>query len=559
MSKFYEEIAQILKEQELTKAELSNLKIKLSKKYHLKKIPTDIEILLNIDPKDAETVRLNIKPTRTISGVAVVTIMTAPIACRHGACTYCPGGPNSFFGNIPMSYTGNEPASMRGIRANWDPYLQVFNRLEQYVVTGHEIDKIELIINGGTFTSFPILYQDRFIAYALKALNDFSTLFYPNGILDIKKFKDFFELPGDFQNPERIKRVQNKISSLKGAEDLEKEKKINESAKARCVALCLETRPDWSMNPQIDDMLRYGTTRVELGVQTLSNRILEITNRQDTVENVIKATEQLKDAFLKVGYHMMPGLPTSSREYDIWMFKELFENSDFKPDNLKVYPCMVMPGTELYKDYKEGKFNPISTEQAAEIIAEAKRYVPEYCRIMRVNRDIPTKVTSAGVGHTNLRQYVEKFLKEKNIECRCIRCREPKNLEIDADDITIKKIKYKASASDEIFIAAESKKHDKHLGFCRLRIPANYYRKEITEKSAGIRELHVYGRALALNKQGALQHRGIGQKLVHEAEKIAKEEYDKNKMLIISGIGVRNYYKNKLGYSLEGPYMVKNI
>jgi len=556
-SQFYQEVIETLKDKKLSKEELSKLKIKLSKKYQLGKIPTDISILLHADKNDLSNINLITKPVRSESGVAVVTVMSAPIACLHGRCTFCPGGPGSVFGDIPQSYTGNEPASMRGKRASWDSYLQTFNRLEQYVVTGHNFEKIELIVNGGTFTSFPEAYQKEFISGSFKAMNDFSDIFFQNGKIDIVKFKEFFELPGDFQDKDRVKRVQEKILKFKNKLDLLKDQKINESTIARCIALCLETRPDYSKEHNIDLMLELGTTRVELGIQTLHNHILEKVNRCETVQDGIEATKLLKDTFLKVGFHMMPGLPLSSREMDIAMFKKLFDDPIYCPDALKIYPCMVMPGTELYADYIAGKFKPISTEEAADIIVEAKRYIPRYCRVMRVQRDIPTNVTVDGVDKTNLRQYVDILREKRNVKCQCIRCREPKARKINLSDVKISNMKYESSGGTEIFISADDVKNDLLLGFCRLRIPHKPFRKEITSKSAGIRELHVYGRAVGLGQEGKVQHRGLGQELVRRAEKIAAEEYDCNKMLVISGIGVREYYRKKLGYNLEGPYMSK--
>ncbi|MBN2454362.1 tRNA uridine(34) 5-carboxymethylaminomethyl modification radical SAM/GNAT enzyme Elp3 [Candidatus Woesearchaeota archaeon] len=545
----YTELVGALKKKRMSNDELSKLKMKLCAKYRLREIPTNIQILLHAE----KGFNIVTKPGRSLSGVTVVTIMTAPIACRHGRCAYCPGGPGSAFGDIPQSYTGNEPASMRAARAHFDPYIQVFNRLEQYIVTGHEIDKIEMIINGGTFTSMPLSYQKSFITYALKALNDFSDYFFRNGEIKIGKFKEFFELPGDFMNKERVKRVQNRILKLKKKSTLDKEKIRNTKAKARCVALCIETRPDWCGKKEISNILNFSATRVEIGVQSLQDRILEKVGRGHGVSESILATQLLKDSLLKVCYHMMPGLPLSTKKSDIAAFKELFRNPDFRPDALKIYPTMVMQGTELYKDWKKGNYNPLTTKQAAEIIAEAKKHIPEYCRIMRVQRDIPTKVIAAGVDRTNLRQYVDKIMKEKNIQCRCIRCREPKQMNF--ADFKLKTTSYESSGGEEFFIAAES--NDKLLGFCRLRIPYKPFMPQITKKSAGIRELHVYGRAASISKRGEIQHRGIGKALMAKAEGIAREN-KRGKMLIISGIGARQYYR-RLGYRLEGPYMARKL
>jgi elongator complex protein 3 len=538
----------------MSEKELALLKNKLSKKYRAQ-VPTNIQILLH--SKQADFCKLNIitKPVRSISGVTVVTIMTKPIACPHGRCLYCPGGIKSAFGNVPQSYTGNEPASMRASRAFYDPYTQVFNRLEQYIATGHEIDKIELIVNGGTYTSMPLGYQEGFIACALKALNDFSSEFF-SPQLDIEKYRAFFELPGDFKDEQRIKRVQQRIMQLKGKAELQREQKRNETSRARCVALCLETRPDCCGEKEIARMLNFGATRVEIGVQSLYDKVLKHVNRGHDVNAAIKATQILKDSFLKVCYHMMPGLPLTTKKMDIGMFKELFANSDFRPDALKIYPTLVMPGTGLYDEWKKGKYAPLSTKEAAEIVAAGKQHVPEYCRIMRIQRDIPTKFSTAGVDRTNLRQYVNQLLAKNGVKCRCIRCREPGNTEVDFGKMKIKAFSYESSGGQDTFISAES--NDALLGFCRLRIPGKPFMKEITTRSAGIRELHVYGKAAALSEEGSIQHKGIGKMLLAEAEKLASERYGCNKVLVISGIGAREYYR-RLRYRTDGPYMIKGI
>ncbi|MEK6841426.1 MAG: tRNA uridine(34) 5-carboxymethylaminomethyl modification radical SAM/GNAT enzyme Elp3, partial [Nanoarchaeota archaeon] len=427
---------------------LDKLKIELARKYHLSKIPKNTELLIKNPKLDIKS-----KPSRTISGVAPIAIMTMPMKCPHGTCIFCPGGPGSYFGDVPQSYTGNEPASMRAIRNKFDPYLQVFNRLEQYALLNHNFEKCEVIIMSGTFLSYPKGYINNFIKFTYKAFNDFSNLFFISGKFQFNKFKEFFELNTNFKDLERIKKVQEKILKIKGECNLEEEKLKNENSKCRIVALCLETKPDYGKEEHINEMLKLGTTRVEIGVQSLHDDILKITNRGHTLKDTIESTRLMKDSFLKVTYHCMPGLPMSNREKDINMFKELFSNQDYKPDSLKIYPCLVMPGTGLYGLWKLGKFTPINLEEAADIISEAKKYIPKYCRIMRINRDIPTKVTVAGVDRTNLRQYVEQLLKQKRIKCNCIRCKEPRGREIDFGDIKVLYEEYDASLVKEIFIS----------------------------------------------------------------------------------------------------------
>ena len=537
-------------------ADIDKIRKEVCTRMSSKLFPSFIRILESATQGERKKLNFLVyRPTRTMSGVAPLAIMTKPFACPHGTCTYCPGGINSVFGNVPQSYTGNEPASLRARRNNYDPYLQIFNRLEQYALLNQSADKAELILMSGTFLALSNNYQEEFVKYALKAMNDFSEMFYTEGVLDFKKFKDFFELPSPPKDDERSMRLREKILKLKGECNLEEEQKRNETAKSRCVAMAIETKPDYSKQEHINNMFKLGCTRVELGVQCLNDKILKHVNRGHNVKDSIKATQLLKDSFLKVGYHLMPGLPGSNPKEDVKMFQRIFDEDDLKPDFLKIYPCMVMPGTKLEKEFNDKKFNPLSTEEAAEIIAEGKRFVPEYCRIMRIQRDIPSTLVTAGVKSTNLRQIVVT----KNSDCRCIRCREPKGNVIDLKDGKIKRTNYTASKGNEIFLSFETNKY--LIGFCRLRIPHKPFRPEITKHSAGIRELHVYSESVGIGDapQGVqMQHKGIGRLLMAEAEKIAKEEFGCNKMIVISGIGAREYYK-KLGYTRDGAYMSKKL
>lgn len=561
---FYEEIIDWIKKEKPDKLTLSKKKRELSKKHKID-MPTDINIYLNASKEDAPIIRsyLQTKPTRTGSGVAVIATMTKPINCPHGSCIYCPGGIDSFYGDVPKSYTGKEPSTMRGMRNDYDPYRIVFNRLEQYIVIGQNPDKVDQIVMGGTFTAFPKKYQHDYIYYSFKAYNDFSKMFFKDGELDIDKFKEFFELPGDINDSGRRERIREKILELKNKDikTLEEEHSNNEESSIRCIGLTIETKPDWAFADKGIELLNLGTTRIELGIQTVYDDILRYINRGHGAEDAKKAIADLRDLGFKLNFHMMPGLPDTdgtriSKEKDIESLKEIFSNPDYRPDMLKVYPCMVMPGTELEKKYNEGTFEPLSTEDAAEIIVEMKKVVPEYCRIMRIQRDIPTYVTTAGVGRTNLRQYVDELAKKENVHCRCIRCREVKFTEVKEEPHLIVR-EYDASGGKEFFISMEA--DDKLLGFVRLRLPPRQLHPSITQTSALIRELHVYGQAVKIGGVDSekTQHRGYGRKLMQKAEEIAKQ-HGKDKMIVISGVGVRGYYR-KLGYKLEGPYMVKGI
>lgn len=555
---FFQEIIDTIKYKKISKQKLSNYKITLCKKHRRKEMPTDIQILLNADEKDIPKIKpfLQTKPVRSGSGVAVIAIMTKPSVCPHGKCVMCPGGVGSSFGDVPQSYTGNEPATMRGIRNSYDPYLQVMNRLEQYIILGQDAEKVELIVMGGTFPSLPTYYQEEFIMYSFKAMNDFSATFYKKGHLDICAFKQFFRMPGDVGSPERTEHIHRQLLKMKGTSTLEKEQRKNETAIVRCIGLTIETRPDFGRKRQGNDLLKLGCTRVELGIQSVYEKALKRINRGHTLQESIDSIRELKDLGFKLNFHMMPGIPGIGKKADIAGLKTLFTDSRFRPDMLKIYPLMVMPGTPLYTDWKAGKFKPLTSAQAAEIIAAAKKDVPSYCRIMRVQRDIPTKLASAGVDRNNLRQYVTEIMKKKKYTCRCIRCREIKAPITGKPALHVQH--YISSEGNEFFISLSWKKQ--LVGFCRLRFPSQSLRKEITAESALIRELHVYSQQVGIGKnptKSHAQHKGYGQRLLAAAQDIATTYY-KNKIVVISGVGAREYYR-KLGYVREGPYMVKKV
>lgn len=569
MPDFFKEILTELGKRDLNKKEINRLKNKLAKKYELKRIPTDAEILLHAD--DISGLRLITKPTRTLSGVAPIALMCKPHKCPHGTCIYCPGGPNSVFGDVPQSYTGKEPSTMRSIRNKYDPYFIVFNRLEQYVVLNQNPEKTEIIIQGGTFLSLDSQYKEEFVMYIYKAMNDFSDKFYSGEFnfsessknnesfsghkkseINFLAFKKFFELPGDINDKNRIIRIHDKLSKIKSSSTLVKEQLRNETSKIRCVGLTIETKPDYGLLEHGNEMLRFGCTRVELGVQAIDNKILKFVNRGHGTKEIIKSTRILKDLGFKINYHMMPGLPLSNPKKDVQMLKETLENPDFRPDMFKIYPTMVMKGTALYKMWQKGKYTPITTKVAADIIAKFKKHIPYWIRIMRVQRDIPTYLTDAGVDRTNLRQYI-------NVKCKCIRCREAglrsRIEKVDSSNIKIFIEEYEASMGEEFFISFEDPNRDILFGYARLRFPSQFLRKEITNDSALLRELHVVGSAVGVGEEGKMQHRGLGKKLLEKAEEIAKK-HGKNKMVVISGVGAKEYYR-KFGYKKEGPYMLK--
>jgi elongator complex protein 3 len=522
----YREIIQSLLEvASPTKKDLDYIKLKIARKYSLGKVPSNAEIIQHLKPEESVKLLhvLRRKVVRTISGVTVVAVMTKPSPCpQEMACAYCPGGPTS---GSPQSYTGHEPAALRGAQNDYSPYEQVRTRIDQLKAIGHKVDKIELIIMGGTFPSTPFEYQKDFVKQCLGAI------------------------------------TETKSTSLDEA------KKLAETSRIRNVGITVETRPDWAKQEQVDKMLSLGTTRVEIGVQNIYDDIYKRVNRGHTVADVVEATQVMKDAGLKVVYHLMPGLPGSSFERDLKGFKTVFSDSRFKPDMIKLYPCLVVKGTKVYDWWQKGEYTPYTTDEAANLIADLKKFVPPWVRIMRVQRDIPAKLIEAGVKLSNLRQIALEKLGARGGRCRCIRCREvghrwlKDKVKPDPDNITIQTVTESASEGLELFISAEDTTNDILVGYVRLRIPSEKAtRPEITSKSAIVRELRVYGPLVPVGKHvtEAWQHQGYGGILLSEAERVALETYNRNKVVVISALGTKQYYK-QFGYTYDGPYVSKTV
>src|SRR4030042_672899 len=440
------------------------------------------------------------KPTKTISGITPVAVMLPPRKCEHGICLYCPSL------DVPQSYTPKSPVVMRASEVNYDAYKQVKARIKAFEVMHHPTEKIELIIMGGTFLEYPKKFKHDFIKKCYDALN-------------------------------------GKISK-----NLEQAQKLNEKAKHRCVALCVETRPDECIK-YIKEMRELGVTRIELGVQMPDDKIYRKIKRGHSVKDVADATRELKNAGFKVGYHIMPGLPGSNPKKDLQLFKKLFSDERFKPDQLKIYPCQVIKGSKLEEEYWKKKYKPYTKEQLEEILKKMLALIPRYCRVMRMMREIPPEYLVAGTTRIDLRKEIENEIRMNKDKIKEIRFREIGFNKIgDSENLKLKITKYKASGGDEYFLEIINKK-DILFGLLRLRI---FDGKSI------IRELHVYGQSLKLGERGvAAQHTGLGKWLMHEAERIVKEKKCP-KILVISGVGVREYYK-KLGYNPEESYIAKEI
>lgn len=504
-----------------SRADVNRIKIEVSKEYRLDGIPGNAEIIGILRPHEAERLLpvLRRKGSRAASGVNVVAVMTEPRACPHGRCAYCPGGPDE---GVPQSYTGHEPAAMRGSQNDYDPYRQVTSRIQQLRAIGHRVDKVDLIVMGGTFPAAPPDYQEWFVKGCLDALTGTRT------------------------------------ASLTEA------KARAESAGISNVGMTVETRPDCVTLHEADRMLDLGVTRVELGVQNVYDDIYELVGRGHTVDDVVAATRLLKDSGLKVCYHMMPGLPGSTPERDLEGFRTVFEDPRFRPDMLKIYPTLVIKGTRLHEWWKRGEYNPLSTEEAVELVASMKESVPPWTRIMRIQRDIPTPIIEAGVKKSNLRQLVKERLRERGSRCRCIRCREVGHREVDEpnpEKLRVVNRAYEASGGAENFISVEERKMDLLVAFLRLRIPSeNAHRPEVGSASAFVRELHVYGRMVPVGERAddGWQHRGWGGILMSEAERVSSDEYDARKLLVMSALGTKPYYR-RLGYHRDGAYMSKEL
>jgi elongator complex protein 3 len=506
--------------------DVARVKFQIAARHSLEVIPSNAGIISKLTSQEKLKLLgvLRRKNTRTISGVTVVAVMTKPLPCpQPEPCAYCPGGPPL---GIPQSYTGFEPATMRGLQNGFDPYLQVKSRIEQLSAIGHRVDKVELIIMGGTFPSTPPEYQTWFIERCLDA-----------------------------------------ITGQESA-DLEQAKVNAKKSRIRNVGITVETRPDWAKEQQVDSMLAMGVTRVELGVQNPNDQIYASVGRTHTVADVVEATRVAKDAGLKVVYHLMPGMPGSNPTKDLEAFKKVFTDSNFKPDMIKIYPCLVIEGTKVYQWYREGRYMPYSSEEAADVITEVKKIVPSWVRVMRVQRDIPAGLIVAGVKKSNLRQLVHQKLAEQNARCLCIRCREVghRNAVFDAklDQYNIKILtnSYDASEGREIFISAEDPEKDLLVGYLRLRVPSERaHRPEIKASPCAIvRELHVYGPLVPVGRHSAKawQHKGYGAILLGEAERLTREDYDLKKILVISALGTKQYYE-RFSYEPDGAYVSKRL
>lgn len=483
------------------------------------------------------------KLSKSASGIVVITILTAPgkmlslngdASCPKN-CHYCPSFPNQ-----PKSYDPDEAAPRRASRNNFSPELQMLDRLSTLDRLGHNIEKVQLEISGGTWCFYPREYIDDFIKRCYYTAN----IYYDNKAMYKHKLDG-----GDTRD----------ILSLK------EEQTINENTKIKIIGITIETRPDSINKREIKRLREYGITRVQLGIQHTDNDILKYINRESTVEEAYEAIELLKVNCFKVDIHIMPDLPGSSIEKDKKMLNEFLTDERLQADFWKIYPCQVLNYTKIKEWYEDGTYKPYGEHNSlelAEMLCEIKKQIPRWVRINRIVRDFPNSSLIGGLQVTNLRQVIQDMMKKKGLQCKCIRCREIKNDIIEKDDKIIYTVEtFKASGGTEYFISANTTKTDKLCGFLRFRINNENQKPffKCLEDCSLIRELHVLGgmKNVGDYSNNNYQHKGIGKKLIKMAEDISIEN-NILQIAVISGVGVRPYYA-KYNYELKDTFMVKTL
>lgn len=535
----------------LTERRLQKLRHRLSKE---EKIPVlhNMELLEayrtlveegKLVPNPSLFALLQKRKVRSLSGIVPVSIFLRDEGCP-GACIFCPTEKN-----MPKSYLSREPGMQRAVLNNFDPFRQLHNRLRALEATGHPVDKVELIVQGGTFSAYPKAYQNSFLRAAFNAMNTYAEARESFALAEQDGFRFVRFRAGDARRLHRE-------STLKAAQ------KRNEGASVRCVGLTLETRPDWVTKQELRRLRHLGATRLEIGVQHTHDDVLRKNRRGHFVRQVIDATRLMKDAGFKFTYHMMPGLYGSTLAKDVAMFEDIFTRQEFMPDQIKFYPCVVTDFSVLTRYWREGKFTPMEDEDFVRLACLVKPMIPEWVRVVRLVRDIPATDILAGTKTSNLRQVIDAAMQEKGLRCRCIRCREVRAGDMGRPELTVRT--YDASEGKEYFISWEDPATDTLYAFLRLRIPSQVFEKKrhwmrALQGAALVREVHTYGVQMTLGeeREGVAQHRGLGKAMLARAEEIAAS-HGLGKVAIIAGIGVREYFRNQ-GYDLEGEYMVKNL
>jgi len=470
---------------------------------------------LEFDP-DLRT-HLQMKPMRTQSGVSIVTVLTKPYPCP-GNCIFCPTDVR-----MPKSYLHDEPGARRAERHNFDPYAQTASRLEALEAIGHPTEKIELLILGGTWSSYRRDYQEWFVQRCFDAMNGFDSITLPEA------------------------------------------QAANAAGYRRNVGLVIETRQD---RIDVDELrwLRYlGVTKVQVGIQSLDERVLELNQRGHDVQSTRDAFRLLRLAGFKIHGHWMANLLGATVESDIEDFARLWSDITIRPDELKIYPCMLVANAELYEYWQRGEYVPYTEEEVVDVLAACKAQVPRYARLSRVVRDFPTTNIVAGNKKSNSRQLAQDRLREEGTPCRCIRCREVRRQSVSSDELELRDLIYHTDATTEHFMSFETEDGyptaDRLAGFLRLSLPNRQFDHPLPELEghAMIREVHVYGPSLNLgdDSQGEAQHIGLGMRLIERAKYIAHEA-GYRRIAVISAIGTQEYYARQ-GFELDGLYMTCDL
>lgn len=486
--------------------------------------------------------KIRLKPMRTLSGVTTVTVLTKPFPCP-GRCIFCPED-----SQMPKSYLPDEPGAMRALYHNYDPYEQVIARLDTLHTVGHPTDKIELLILGGTWSSYPKEYQEWFIMRCFEAMNNADTLTHTDSQSEI----------GENQKsaPSSLVMQHNHANNLQRLLELQSQ---NEVSTHKIVGLSIETRPDMVNLTEITWLRTLGVTKIQMGVQSMDNRILILNKRGHTAEDSDRAVALLRASGFKIVLHWMPNLLGATLESDKEDFSLMWHR--LAPDEIKIYPTQLLSGTELYEHWQLGAYKPYSTEELIKLIADIKPTIPRYCRVNRVIRDIPSTHVVDGNKRTSLRQDIHQELRRRGDKCNCIRCREVRGIVVDTKDLSLNDLVYTVGAAEEHFLSWDTSE-DRLAGFIRLSLPgegAPDTGMADLQEAAIIREVHVYGQSLKVgeSKNGAAQHTGLGTELLDQAERIARTRAFK-RIAVIASIGTRRYYLDR-GYQRGKYYLVKDL
>ena len=468
------------------------------------------------DADEALLSKIRMKPTRTLSGVTTVTVLTRYHPCP-GECIFCPEEEK-----MPKSYLSEEPGAKRGLQFSFDPYAQVQGRIQALKAIGHTTDKIELLILGGSFSAYPRDYQEWFVRRCFDAMNGVNSDDEP------------------------------------GFNSLDKAQASNVQSQHRNVGLVIETRPDLVNLASLSWYRQLGVTKVQMGAQSLDDRILRLNKRGHTAQETLRAVKLLRAGGFKVVLHWMPNLLGATPESDRDDFTRLWEEGTYCPDELKIYPCQLLENTELYNIWQDGKYHPYSEATLLDLIADLKTTVPRYCRINRIIRDIPSTYVVAGNKNTSLRQNIQRDMAKRGTHCECIRCREVRRRKVTPGAVTLHDLVYYPASAEEHFLSFDTPE-DMLAGFLRLSLPEDTHFTGLVdlEDAAIIREVHVYGLSLEVGEErsGIAQHSGLGTRLIEEAENIARAKGFR-RLAVIAAVGTRGYYAGR-GFEMGQHYMVK--